>query len=221
MTKLRIRIRHLANGKTRIIKCAPYISKEERLKICRENGRKSKGPNNPHTGSLKDTQPELFKQRIMSKIDIHGLEECWLWTGAKFKAGYGRINSGGKFLRSNRVVWELFNGKIPPGMCICHTCDTPSCCNPKHLFLGTHKDNAQDCLIKGRMNPSKGEGRYNAKLSEAQALEIISSNGRVSDKEFSKLFSVHPATVRAIRTGMRWKHLHGHPRDARVLGLLV
>jgi hypothetical protein len=40
-------------------------------------------------------------------------------------------------------------------MVVCHRCDTPQCINPDHLFLGTKKENAEDCSRKGRTSGQK------------------------------------------------------------------
>lgn len=84
---------------------------------------------------------------------------CIEWTGATVKSNgyehhrYGRHTSGGKKRLAHRVAYERANGPIPQGLEICHTCDNPLCCNPDHLFLGTHRDNMQDAIRKGRVDP--------------------------------------------------------------------
>lgn len=78
---------------------------------------------------------------------------CWLWTGATNHNGYGvMLNAKRKTVRAHRVCFEAANGPIPDGSHVCHTCDTPCCVNPDHLWLGSIKDNAIDKTRKGR-NP--------------------------------------------------------------------
>jgi len=75
---------------------------------------------------------------------------CWTWNLSRDKDGYGFFWWKNKQLRAHKFSWTISNGEIPTGMMVCHKCDNPSCVRPDHLFLGTGKDNIQDCLRKGR-----------------------------------------------------------------------
>lgn len=59
------------------------------------------------------------------------------------------------FGRAHRIAWEMKNGIIPIGLELCHKCDNKACCNTDHMFLGTHKDNINDAIQKGRMGRHK------------------------------------------------------------------
>ncbi len=76
---------------------------------------------------------------------------CWLWNGGKHVIGqYPRIRLASRQYYIHQVSWCLVNGTIPRGYVVCHSCDTPTCGNWKHLFLGTPVDNFTDMVVKGR-----------------------------------------------------------------------
>jgi hypothetical protein len=76
---------------------------------------------------------------------------CWIWMKALSGGnGYGITWDGQKVVRAHRASWLAFNGSIDDGLCVLHHCDTPSCVNPAHLFVGTQADNIRDCVRKGR-----------------------------------------------------------------------
>ena len=76
---------------------------------------------------------------------------CLIWMKGTAHPGYGRVVVNGEAELAHRVAWRKTYGEIPKGLFVLHRCDTPPCINPKHLFLGTAKDNAQDMLKKGRV----------------------------------------------------------------------
>lgn len=150
-------------------------------------------------------------------------ESCWKWIGAKSEKGYGQLHSlvNGKFrtLIAHRITYELFYGSIPEGMSVCHNCpegDNPWCVNPKHLWLGTTRENIHDAIYKGRgwwqkSNRPRRHGSISsfAKLTEEQAKEIILgyATGKFCYKDLAKKYNCSIATIGNIVRGLRWSHV--------------
>lgn len=123
-----------------------------------------------------------FEPYFWSKVEK--TETCWLWTGGVYGGGYGRVRRGNKESPAHRVAYELTNGPIQDGLQACHHCDNKLCVNPAHIFLGTQKDNMQDCAKKGRNvlinNPQlwdngrhwKNNKKARAKLSNLRKQEL-------------------------------------------------
>lgn len=130
---------------------------------------------------------------------------CWISTHCWNEDGYGR--TGKKPRLAHRLSYEIHYGPIPAGLLVCHRCDTPSCVNPDHLFLGTDKENTQDCKRKGRLRRSPGELNGSSVLTEENVLEIRSSE--LTAKALAVKFGVTPPSIYKARTGFTWAHVGG------------
>lgn len=109
------------------------------------------------------------KKRFDAKV-IKASNGCWLWSAYKNKQGYGAFSLDGssRVIMAHRASFVLHVGEIQDGKCVLHRCDTPSCVNPEHLFLGTREENSLDRDLKGRgaaqkpgyVPPIKGKSKY-------------------------------------------------------------
>lgn len=149
------------------------------------------------------------KQYIVDRVKINPISGCWMWTKSKNPL-YGQACFGGKKILAHRLSWELWNDrKIPSGLCICHHCDVPACCNPKHLFLGTVKDNVQDAIKKGRLAGFTINHEYSKRkrlrLLADDEVQQIRASAKIKEplKSVSKRFGISMAHVSMIRNGKR------------------
>ena len=139
-----------------------------------------------------------------------GPEACWPWTrGTGSVTGYGMITWHGKTIGTHRLAFTLTHGPIPKGFWILHSCDNRPCCNPKHLRIGTNKENVEDRMKRGRQPSMLGEAGPRAKLTEKQVRYIRQNypNSGILQRELAAMFGVTRSNISAVVRGKSWPHL--------------
>lgn len=99
-------------------------------------------------------------QRFLNRIKIDSHTGCWLWSGHKYRNGYGAIKAFGKMVLTHRFSYELHKGPIPTGMEILHSCDVKHCVNPEHLRAGNHSENMKEASERGLMKSGKDHPNF-------------------------------------------------------------
>ena len=136
-------------------------------------------------------------------------DACWLWRSGRTSCGYGKFavtlpREKGKTPQKHTIAHRLaymfthgFTDEI-----VRHDCDTPLCCNPKHLRTGTQADNRRDCVERGRQ--PRGEQSSQSKLKLHQVKTILRSRGRVTCEVLAARYGVCIATIAHIWVGRNW-----------------
>lgn len=160
-----------------------------------------------------------FKQTLIDHVDKRGKNQCWPWTGP-CRNGYGvatQCTEYGSASTRKRKFWRAHRAylifvakkKVPKDTFVCHTCDNPPCCNPRHLVIANAKWNVRDMIRKGRRVIVRGEDSGTAKLTEKQVAVIKKAlKARiVSRTEMMDRFHVSECAIRKITEGKAWKHI--------------
>jgi hypothetical protein len=127
--------------------------------------------------------PNFVSVEDKIKKYVNKTNTCWIWVGCKDRHGYGKVSVQGKVVLAHRAIYEFFSNKIPTGKLLMHSCDNPACVNPEHLSIGTHQDNYDDMIRKGRKGKPKRIGRFRKEFCDYGHKRIsYISNGRVRSR---------------------------------------
>jgi len=152
---------------------------------------------------------ELRMMRFWSKVDVRGPDECWEWQASINSSGYGRFKIASyQMVSANRVALISHTQKEPDGMSALHHCDNRKCCNPHHLYFGTHEDNMRDKVERGRCRTGDQAGANNgaSKLNDDQlALVVRRLKAGWNNKKIAADLPIGHAMVSKIRTGVMWR----------------
>lgn len=138
---------------------------------------------------------------LWSRVEIDEQTGCWNWTGIINNTGYGRVTNalGRKRIHVHKAAYIVSFGD-PGSDLVLHKCDNKKCCNPKHLYAGTHKMNSKDAVDRGRIAHGERVGSSKLSQKEVEIIRIIDS----PNSDIAVVFNVHNSTISRIKTNKTW-----------------
>lgn len=132
---------------------------------------------------------------------------CWEWNASsRVNGSYGCMKINGKLIDTHRISWQICFGEIPKGKYICHSCDNRKCVNPKHLFLGTPRDNVLDAIKKGRLKqhfikpflPGHISPRRRFNKEQIEAIRKLYANSNKTMEQIGKEYGTYKQAISDI-----------------------
>lgn len=119
-------------------------------------------------------------ERFLAFVRFEG--ECWIWTGAKNRKGYGqftaKIDGRWRNIAAHRWAYKAWVGPVADGVPLDHyVCDAPGCANPWHVRPATHREN----ILRGRSRQAENAAKtkcVNGHPFDADNTYVNPKNGR-------------------------------------------
>lgn len=166
-------------------------------------------PRGPKYGTGKLRPSGSLEERLWRRVDRSGgPDACWPWTGWRDADGYGRISLGGRnagHIGTHRAALQTAIGPLADNMFACHRCDNPPCCNPAHLFAGTHADNVRDSASKGRAHGALGADHHRSKLHAHIAAIVTRLDAGEPKAAIARSYGVAKCAIQAIASGRSYR----------------
>lgn len=149
--------------------------------------------------------------RFWQKVTVKGDDDCWLWTGTKTKFGYGRVTIQRRSYAATHFALSASGLPRPTGKHqALHSCDNASCVNPRHLRWGTHRDNMDDKIQRGRctrLEPEQMPNSYRDTPENRARKEYILRSPK-SCRALASELGVGATLIASIRIGKKWRGVH-------------
>lgn len=158
----------------------------------------------------KKAKQERALKRFWSFVEKSEDEtECWKWSG-RLIYGYGYFFYQKRPYRAHIFSYEIHIGTIPEELIVRHTCHNRSCCNPKHLILGTNKDNSNDMVEADRQ--AKGSHVGTSKMDENMAAKIkymyhVLGMRQCEIRDLLEPLGISQTMVQTTCTDKWWRHV--------------
>lgn len=164
-------------------------------------------------------------KNFWDKVDkFSSADGCWLWVAGIDKAGYGKFNIEGRCCGAHRVS-AFLAGMIPAiksngADWVLHICDNPRCVNPDHFFIGDHRANMDDMVVKRRH--CFGERNNSAKMSDVDvATAKVAREMGARVKVLAGFFNMAASNMVAALKGHSGKLRADVPHDPVLLDKLL
>lgn len=158
------------------------------------------------------------EERFWEKVDRSGgPDACWPWIPLQEASIYAYARYKGTTDGVHRIAYRIAKGPIEKGKLVRHKCDFRRCCNPAHLLKGTHKQNSEDMVERGRQASGErhgskrypddvphGEKHGMAWLTDAQVEDLRKRYAGKSHIPYQRLADDYDCSRQTI-----WNAIHG------------